>query len=163
MAEILDRPVEWVPIGSLKRNPRNRNIHTPEGIAVIAKLIQANKWRHPIIVSTRSGLIAAGDGRLSAAELLKMDKVPVHYQDFASEEEEYQFGIADNASQGWSTLDLAGVHQDLPNLAPFDLELLAIENFNLEPVFDPGTEGDQGKLDEKKPIECPNCHHVFTT
>ncbi len=29
--------------------------------------------------------------------------------------------------------------------------------------FEPGTEADQGKLDEKKPVTCPACNHVFTT
>lgn len=29
------------------------------------------------------------------------------------------------------------------------------------PTFAPGTEGEQGKLDEKVPIECPSCGHKF--
>lgn len=37
------------------------------------------------------------------------------------------------------------------------------ENFFLDKNFAPGTEEDQGKLDEKKPVECPNCGHQFTT
>ena len=31
-----------------------------------------------------------------------------------------------------------------------------------EPDFAPGTEDDQGKLDEKSPIECPHCQKFFT-
>lgn len=31
------------------------------------------------------------------------------------------------------------------------------------PDFNPATEEEQGKLDEKKKIECPECGHEFTT
>lgn len=30
------------------------------------------------------------------------------------------------------------------------------------PDFQPGSEDEQGRLDQKTPIECPKCHHVFT-
>jgi hypothetical protein len=30
------------------------------------------------------------------------------------------------------------------------------------PDFAAGTVDDQGKLDEKSPIECPHCHKSFT-
>jgi hypothetical protein len=31
-----------------------------------------------------------------------------------------------------------------------------------DPNFAPGTEEEQGQLDEKTPIVCPNCKHEFT-
>jgi ParB family transcriptional regulator, chromosome partitioning protein len=43
-------------------------------------------------------------------------------------------------------------------------KLLAAEEAKagVAPDFAPGDEDDQGRLDEKAPIECPKCHHVFT-
>lgn len=116
------------------RDPKNRNQHPPEQIDELCEQFKFQGVRHPIIISKRSKVFAAGDGRFQAAEKLKMPAFPVNYQDFESEEQEYAFRIADNAIQGWSKLDLAGIHLDLPQLAPFEIERLAIPNFQFEPT-----------------------------
>ena len=68
-----------------------------------------------------------------AAKFLKMDRVPVIFQDFKDIDQEIAFGIADNAIAAWADLDLAGVNDDLQNLGPdFDLDMLGIKNFALD-------------------------------
>lgn len=127
--------IEWVPTNSLVPNPKNRNKHPKEQIERLSKIIKANGWRHPIIVSKLSGQVVVGHGRLEAAKLLSEPKVPVHFQDFANETEEYQFGIADNAIASWAELDLAGINTDLPTFGPeLDVDLLGIKDFELEPA-----------------------------
>jgi ParB-like chromosome segregation protein Spo0J len=78
-----------VSIDQLRPNLKNPNTHSEEQIAKLALLIKNHGWRHPITVSNRSGFIVAGHCRLMAAKLLELKQVPVDYQDFASEAEEF--------------------------------------------------------------------------
>lgn len=147
---------EMVPIGQLKENPRNRNFHSDEQVERLALLIEHQGFRHPIIVSKRSGLIAAGHGRLAAARKLGLEQVPVDYQDFASDESEYSFLVSDNAVALWADLDLSGINGDLADLGPdFNLDLLGLENFELEPADKPS------KPKALKMITCPHCDEEF--
>ena len=77
-----------VPIKDLQPNPKNPNQHPPEQIKLLASVIRATGWRGPITVSTRSGYIVKGHGRLMAAELDDLKEAPVDYQNYASEAEE---------------------------------------------------------------------------
>lgn len=149
--------IEWVPTNSLVPNPNNRNKHPKEQIERLAKIIKANGWRHPIIVSKLSGQVVVGHGRLEAAKLLNEPKVPVHFQDFANETEEYQFGIADNAIASWAELDLSGINADLPELGPeLDVDLLGIKNFTLEPMDLNFIENEEELLKYPFRIVCSN-------
>lgn len=134
-----------LPIGELKPNPKNRNKHPREQIERLKKLIQYQGFRQPIIVSNRSGLMVVGHGRLEAAKELGMTHVPVIFQDFESEEQEYAFSISDNAVASWSELDLSGINMDIPDLGPdFDLELLGMKDFELVPPETvPGCDEDE--------------------
>lgn len=87
---------EMVPIHKLVRNPRNPNTHPDEQIRLLAKVIDYQGWRNPIVVSTRSGFIVKGHARLSAAELLQLEEVPVDNQDYESEAQEWADMLADN-------------------------------------------------------------------
>lgn len=135
-------------------NAKNRNKHPADQITRLVKLYQGHGIRHPIIISNRSGLVVAGEGRCLAAEELGMESFPVDRQDFESEEQEYTFGVADNAIAEWSELDLAGINADLPEIGPFDIDLLGIEDFTLAPE-------EKGEPKEKKLKECPECGHRF--
>lgn len=153
---------ETVSLSSLKPHPRNRNNHTDEQIKRLSELFEYHGIRHPIIVSKRSGYIVAGHARLSAAKLLKLESFPVEYQDFESDETEYAFLVADNAIALWAELDMAGINADLPDLGPdFSLDMLGIKDFTLDANFAPGTIDEQGELDKKKPVTCPNCGESF--
>ena len=87
---------ELVDITQMIENPRNPNKHPDKQIALLAKIIKNQGWRMPITVSKRSGFIVKGHGRLAAAKLLQVENVPVDFQDYASEAEEYADLIADN-------------------------------------------------------------------
>tara|TARA_Y100000310_G_C20587670_1_gene766300 strand:- start:551 stop:1153 length:603 start_codon:yes stop_codon:yes gene_type:complete len=77
-------------------NPRNPNTHPDEQIRLLAKVIDYTGWRHPIVVSKRSGFIVEGHARLLAAQLWGYDVVPVHYQDWENEAREWADMLADN-------------------------------------------------------------------
>jgi hypothetical protein len=122
-----------VSVKELKPNPLNRNSHPKDQVERLAKILEFQGWRYPIKVSKRSGLITSGHGRLEAAKLLKWKEVPVSFQDYDSEEQEYADTISDNSIASWSELDLSGINSDLTDLGPdFDIDLLGIKNFGVD-------------------------------
>lgn len=142
-----------VEIEKLIPNPKNRNNHSQAQIDRLCKLIKHQGFRHPIIVSTRSGYIVAGHGRLLAAKKLKMQKVPADYQDFADEASEYAFLVGDNAIAAWAELDLSGINEDVTEWGPdFDLDLLGIDGFTVD-VAD--------RYADKDPDEVPKVGQSF--
>lgn len=135
-----------VRVGELKAHPKNRNKHPAEQIERLAKILEFQGWRYPIKVSNRSGCITSGHGRLEAARHLGWTEVPVNFQDYDSDEQEYADVQSDNAIASWAELDLSGVNSDLADLGPdFDLDLLGIKDFVLEPVekLDPQCDEDE--------------------
>lgn len=147
---------------ALKEHPKNRNTHPPEQIERLVEVLKYQGFRSAIKVSKRSGFITSGHGRRLAALKAKIEKVPVVYQDYESDEQEYADIIADNAIASWAELDLSSINLDITELGPdFDINLLGIKDFHLD--FLPGNLEEQGKLDEKKMIFmiCPHCKEKF--
>lgn len=131
-----DALVAW---RELKPHPKNHNIHPADQVERLAKLIQYQGVRAPIVVSNLSGFIVKGHGTLLAMqEVLKESntvQVPVVFQDFTDIEQEYAFVQSDNAIALWAELDLSAINSDLADLGPdFDIDLLGIKNFELEPA-----------------------------
>lgn len=96
---------EIVDIGAVKPNPRNPNHHPEEQIELLAKIIQKQGWRKPITVSTRSGFIVSGHGRLMAAKAAGVSHVPVDFQHYDSDEAELADLLADNRLAELSDID----------------------------------------------------------
>ena len=156
---------EELSVSELKKkiNPKNRNKHPKEQIERLAKILLKNGVRHPIVISNLSGLITKGHGRLEAAILNGWSSYPVQFQDYENQEQEFADAIADNAIASWAELDLENIQVDLKDLSSdFDIDLMGIDSFQLNPNFEPGSLDHQGKLDQRKQVSCPECHHVFT-
>lgn len=96
---------EIVAIDKLIPNPKNPNTHPDDQIKALAKIIRGTGWRGAITVSKRSGFIVKGHGRLLAAQLNELTEVPVDYQEYASEAEEYADMVADNRLSELSQID----------------------------------------------------------
>lgn len=140
---------ELVSIEKLVPHPKNRNQHSEEQIERLASILEYQGIRKPCVVSKRSGFMTTWHGRLLAAKYAKWTHVPVNYQDYDSEEQEYADLVADNAIAEWATLDLASINKDLPALGPeLDIEMLGIKDFVLEPM-------DKFKGDEDAVPEVP--------
>jgi DNA modification methylase len=117
-----------VETDSLVGNPRNPNKHPKEQIAALAKIIKYQGWRHPIVISNRSGFVVKGHGRLMAAKELKVEFVPVDYQDYESEASEYADLMADNKIQEFSELDIkmsVDILKDIKTSGDIELEMSA--------------------------------------
>ena len=96
---------EIIPIEKATPNPKNPNTHDAQQIELLGNIIRANGWRAPVTISRRSGLIVKGHGRRLAAMFIKSGYVPVDYQDYASDAEEWADLIADNRLAELSTID----------------------------------------------------------
>lgn len=129
---------ELLPLPEIKErlDPKNRNTHPDSQIDDLIKQFTYQGVRHPIIISKRSGLVRAGHGRYLAAARAGMISYPVVYQDWKDGDQEYAFGVADNALAHQSTLDLAGINLDLADLGgqDFSIDLLGIQGFEIEPA-----------------------------
>jgi len=145
---------ELVNVDLLKPFPRNRNSHPQDQIERLAKLLEYQGLRAPIVVSKRSGCIVKGHGTLAAIKQNGWTTAPVVYQDFESDEQEYAYVQSDNGIAAWSELDFSGINSDLADLGPLDLDLLGLKSFDIDPP----------QKKEKKPKEavCPSCFHQFT-
>lgn len=152
-----------VNIRELIPNPRNPNTHPEEQIKLLAEIIKTTGWRAPITVSTLSGMVVKGHGRLMAAELLGCEAVPVDFQDYDNESLELADLMADNRISELSEID----HKKLLNLfeefdtGEVDFELSGYdEEFykKLAHSFDEYEKNEeQEETESKKTIKCPNC------
>jgi Fe-S-cluster formation regulator IscX/YfhJ len=141
---------ELVDLHKIIPNPKNPNNHPENQIERLAKLIDYQGQRHPIIVSKRSGFVVAGHGRLAAIQKLQWEKAAVNYQDFESEAQEYAFIVSDNAISEWAELDLSEINKEMLDLGPdFDLDFLGLKDFVVDLAeFDLDEEKEKEKQNE---------------
>jgi hypothetical protein len=121
---------DLVELHKLIPNPKNPNIHSPEQVDRLAKIIDFQGQRLPIVVSNHSGFITKGHCRLMAIQKLGWEKAAVDYQDYESEAQEYADIVADNSIAEWATLDLESIKFNLPEFDNLDLDLLGIKDLS---------------------------------
>jgi DNA modification methylase len=126
-------------------NPKNNNKHPKDQIDRLAKIIDFQGQRSPIVISNRSGFIVKGHARLSAIYKLGWEKAAVDYQDYITEAQEYADMTADNEIARWAELDSEKMLEDLKDIDLGDIDLLGMKDF----VMDiPRTELDEELEDE---------------
>lgn len=124
-----------IDVAILKPHPKNRNKHPKEQIERLAKILEYQGFRYPIKVSKQSGFVTSGHGRIAAAKINGWKQVPVNYQDYNDETQEYADLTADNSIASWAELDLSFINTDIGDLGPdFDIDLLGIKDFVIEPA-----------------------------
>ncbi len=134
-----------LPVAECSPHPKNRNKHPKDQIKRLAEILKYQGWRYPIKISNRSHFVTSGHGRIEAARFNGWDTVPVNFQDYDSEEQEYADVQADNAIASWAELDLSGINADIGDLGPdFNIDLLGLKDFVLEPAdkLAPGCDED---------------------
>ena len=128
---------ELVAIDQLVENPRNPNKHPESQIELLAKIIKSQGFRNPIVVSKRSGFVTKGHGRLAAAQLLQMQRVPVDFQNYESEAAEWADMIADNRIAELAETSQEELKQLLSELdGQIDLELTGFDEDALDGILD---------------------------
>ena len=131
-------------------NPRNPNTH-PEGqIELLAKIIDFQGWRSPIVVSKSSGFIVRGHGRLLAAQRLKLKKVPIDVQVYDNEAQEWADLVADNRIAELAEMDRATLKDLIEELdtGELDLDLTGFDEASLEDLMSEFFVPEEGNTDE---------------
>ena len=125
------------------------------------KIIKSQGWRKPITVSKRSGFVVSGHGRLLAAVMLKTDKVPIDFQDYATEAEEYADLVADNRIAELSEIDdnlLSEILGEIKDYEDFNFELTGYADHDLEEILnsiDFGEETETEAVEDDYEVELP--------
>lgn len=156
---------EIVKAADLKPNPANPNSHPREQIKKLAFVIKNNGWRSPITVSTRSGMIVKGHGRLEAAKYLKVKEVPVDYQDYESDNAERADLLADNRIAELSSIENKKILELLEQCDAGDIDIQMTgytdEDYkDLASAFDEYEKKEEQAETEpkaKKSVICPHC------
>jgi ParB-like chromosome segregation protein Spo0J len=154
-----------ISVADLIPYARNSRTHSEAQVAKLAASIKEFGFLNPIITDGENGIVA-GHGRVMAAQKLGLDALPCIEAGHLTEAQKRAYIIADNRmalDAGWDN-DLLKIElQDLDGEG-FDLSLTGFEIEEVaqlfdEPNFEPGTEDDQGKLDELAPkmVTCPHC------
>ena len=127
---------EMVDIEKLIPNPRNPNRHPEVQIKLLAKIIKGQGFRNPIVVSKRSGFVIKGHGRLESAKLLGMPMVPVDFQNYENEAEEWADMLADNRLAELAETDKDSLKELLKELdGKIDLDLTGFDEDSLDDLL----------------------------
>ena len=107
--ENVELSIVYSPISSLRPYARNARTHTKRQIKMIAESIQAFGFTNPILTD-ENNTIVAGHGRLEAAKLMGMAKVPTVRLENLSPDQIRAYVLADNRlaeKAGWDESTLA--------------------------------------------------------
>jgi DNA modification methylase len=132
--------------------PRNARTHSKRQIRQIADSIGAFGFTNPVLVD-RSATIVAGHGRVEAAKLLGMKKVPTICLESLNEDQIRAYILADNKlaeKAGWDNSILAIELQHLTAVdLGFDVSLTGFEIGEIDLILQESKE----KEDEEEPVE----------
>ncbi len=140
---------EIVDVVKIIPNPRNPNHHPARQLELLAKIIKNGGWRSPITISTRSGFIVRGHGRYEAAKIMQAETVPVDYQDYSSDAEEWADLIADNRIAELAEFSIPELKEILKEIdtGEIDLDLTGFEHDDIEKLMS-WTPGDKEMPDD---------------
>jgi ParB-like chromosome segregation protein Spo0J len=145
---------------------KNSRTHSAEQVAQIAASIEEFGFTNPVMVDSKSGIIA-GHGRVMAAQKLKLATVPCIILDHLTETQKRAYVIADNKlalNAGWDHAMLSAELADLREI-DFDLDLIGFDGEEIESILNPAEpeqpEPSEQEGEEKEPIECPHCRKFF--
>lgn len=152
---------KMVPLEELIPNPRNPKRHPESQVALLAKIISAQGWRNPIVVSKRSGFITKGHARLEAARKLALSEAPVDYQAYKDEASEWADMLADNRIAELANIDGPTLKDLLEEMdtGAFDMDLTGYDPKSIEELMTelhvPGTGNtDTDQIPAKVPSRC---------
>lgn len=157
--------VVMLPVSDLEPYALNARTHSSEQVEALATSIKTFGFTNPVLVA-KSGQIIAGHGRVLAAKLAKLEKVPCIVLSL-SEAKLRAYTIADNqlaSMAGWD-YDVLAAEIDALREADFDISSLGFTQEELEEML--GSPDDPPEPEEEKPKKesdttiCPKCHHEF--
>ena len=162
--------VEQVPLDSLKAHPRNYRSHPDAQLQHLrASIEQFGVYRNVVVAN--DGTILAGHGVVEAARATGAETIPVVRMGFGPDSPKaLKLIAADNEVSHLAEDDesvLAGLLEELGKVGDLlgtgfdDLALQVLLSEVNPPDFEPVSEDEQGRLDQKSPVTCPECGTEF--
>ena len=136
--KIFCRYDELLNIQDFKPHPDNPNTHPVEQLEVLVEVFKKNGIRQPIKISTLSGYIISGHGRLAAARLAGMSVFPAEYQDYKDSKAEMEDLLGDNKIAELSEINADLLKQAVENsgLENLDLKNIGFSLDEINSIFD---------------------------
>jgi DNA modification methylase/ParB-like chromosome segregation protein Spo0J len=158
--QMTDPAIEMIAVSNLRPWAKNARTHSKKQIRQIADSIREFGFTNPILID-RDNTILAGHGRVEAAKLIGMEKVPCIRLEGMTPEQKRAYVLADNKlalNAGWDEELLAEELQALLNMdLDFDLEITGFSIAEIDSLVEgaapeePGDPADDvlPDLDEK--------------
>ena len=129
--------IEQIAVSALRPYPRNARTHSRKQIRQIAKSIERFGFCNPALIDDDNQIIA-GHGRVEAAKLLNMDRVPVVRLSHLNDDHKRAYILADNRlaeKAGWNREIMTIELQHLIDVG-FDVELTGFETADIDLLMD---------------------------
>ena len=142
---------EYRSVKELIPYARNARTHSDEQVAKIASSLKEFGFINPVIIDGENGIIA-GHGRIMAAQLLGLKKVPCIVETHLTETQKRAYILADNrlAEQaGWDEELLQIELEDLRG-ENFDLDLIGFSTEEMEELFGEEEAAQSSDVDTEK-------------
>jgi ParB-like chromosome segregation protein Spo0J len=158
---------ERVPIDSVTLDPANVRRHPERNLATIKASLLRFGQQKPIVVDA-DGIVRAGNGTWTAAKALGWKEIAIVRTNLRGSEAT-AYAIADNRTAELAEWDDDSLAQTLAAIQIEDEAIARATGFDAAeiaalavPDFSPASEDEQGRLDEKAKVRCPECEHEFT-
>jgi ParB-like chromosome segregation protein Spo0J len=158
-----------VKIADLSQDPANARKHDEKNIDSIIASLRRFGQQKPIVIDA-SKVVRAGSGTLEAAKRIGWETIECVETNLKGSDA-IAYAIADNRTAELAEWDDDVLAAQLNGLLADDPDLLLAAGFSDEELqemllaadFEPGTEDDQGRLDQVDPkiVTCPNCKKDF--
>ena len=119
--------IEYIEIEKLKHFENNSKIHTKEQIKHIANAIKEFGFNDPLGIAGDDNVVLEGNGRVEAAKLLGLQKLPCVRLDHMTKEEQQAYVIAHNSLNLETGFDDGILFQELKALQEFDFTNFGID------------------------------------
>ena len=119
--------IEYIAIEKLNHYENNSKIHTKEQIEHIANSIKEFGFNDPLGIAGEDNIVLEGNGRVEAAKLLGIKKLPCVRLDHMSKEEQQEYVIAHNSLNLETGFDDGILFQELKILQEFDFTDFGID------------------------------------
>ncbi|HAG3253121.1 TPA: ParB N-terminal domain-containing protein [Salmonella enterica] len=143
--------IEYLPCGKLLRYAKNSRTHSDEQVDQIVNSIREFGFTNPVLIDEDNEIIA-GHGRLTAAEVLEIEKIPVIRLTGLTPKQKKAYRIADNKlalNAGWDMQLLAEEVSELVD-SDFDIELLGFSDSEIDDMLN--VEPPPSEEDDAPPI-----------
>lgn len=141
-----DLDIEYRKVDELRPQPRNPRVHSKKQIRQIARSIEAFGFVSPVLIEP-NGQIIAGHGRVAAAKVIGVERVPTVCVGHLSDAQVRAYMIADNKlaeNAAWDTELLTSTLKELSIDLGFDVTLTGYDTPELDLLFS----AKEGVLDE---------------